>query len=195
MDSLVNALVHYCIHSQIIPAEKEAWFRYGLEKRIYTVCIFIPCALFAAYISSFYVAVSFFISFQILRTRVNGYHANSLCGCLCGSLVLECLFLCGIYPIIDITGIFLLIISSFFLIWTLAPYNHPEMQLTSEEYNACRKSAHVRICLLTALTLLLLLLGYVNSAKGVSLGCAMTSLLLFIAYISDRRINNEKKPE
>ena len=96
MNVAVDFIVTLCIRKNIIKEENIAWFRYGLEKRIVTLVVGIPFVLMGIAISNIWTALSFFLSFFFLRTRMNGYHAKSILGCLICSLALELLFLGGI---------------------------------------------------------------------------------------------------
>lgn len=47
MKSLVDWFTNYCISNALISKDNEAWFRYGLEKRICTWVVLIPFTFIA----------------------------------------------------------------------------------------------------------------------------------------------------
>ena len=193
MNSLLDRMVNYILSNQVVSAEKEAWLRYGLEKRIYTLLVYIPFSILAVLLAGFWTAVFFMGSFFHLRSKTNGIHAKSAIACLFGSVLLELLFLGLFLPYLNEISIVTLIAISLIVVYLLAPYNHPNMNLTTEEYIACKKISRIRATQLAFLVVLLISCGLIEIAKGISLGYTMASALLGLAYISDWRIIEWKK--
>lgn len=195
MERLINKLVELCVAKEIIKPENKDWFRYGIEKRLSTICVGIPFFLLAILLSDFLTATAFFISFFFLRSRINGYHANSIIQCLMVSLGLEILFLGLINPILNSAVMGILMTAAVALVFFLAPYNHPNMALTKEEILVCRKSARIRIIVLLLCFVLAACIKQRQLAAGITLGCAMAGGLLCFAYISEWRINHGKRTD
>ena len=193
MNSLLDRMVNYILSNQVVSADKEAWLRYGLEKRIYTLLVYIPFSILAVLLAGFWTAVFFMVSFFYLRSKTNGIHAQSAIACVFGSILLELLFLGLVSPYLNEISIVVLIAISLVIVYLLAPYNHPNMNLTSEEHIACKKISQIRATQLAFLVVLLISCGLIEIAKGISLGYTMASALLGLAYISDWRIIEWKK--
>lgn len=187
MNSLLDWFANYCINNQLISKGNEAWFRYGLEKRISTLIVLVPFAIIAVRISGLWTALSFISSFFYLRSQTNGYHAKTHWGCFVVSILLELFLLMVIEPMLDAIGVLVLVGSTVIVVFSIAPYNHPMMDLNENEYAACKKAARTRCMLLSVSCYACILCDWYKIAYGISLGCAMTSALLVFAKITERR--------
>lgn len=191
MHGLLDRFINYCINNQLVSRDNEAWLRYCLEKRISTLIVFVPFAVIAVLISGFWTAFPFITSFFYLRSQTNGYHATTHWGCFIGSLLLELLFVMFIEPRLDAIWIFALGSISAMVVFALAPYNHPMMNLDAQEYSACKKAARIRCIQLALSCFCCVLCGFHKTANGITLGCTMTSTLLVFAKITERRNHYE----
>lgn len=187
MNSLLNWFTNYCIRNQLISKDSEVWFRYGLEKRLCTLFVLVPFAFIAVRISGFWTALFFITSFFYLRSQTNGYHAKTHFGCLLGSIILELFFVMVIEPMLDVIWVLVLASITIIVVFALAPYNHPMMNLDDHEYSACKKASRIRCIQLALICFVFLFCGFHKIANGISLGCAMTSTLLVFAKITERR--------
>ena len=190
MNVAVDFIVTLCIRKNIIKEENIAWFRYGLEKRIVTLVVGIPFVLMGIAISNIWTALSFFLSFFFLRTRMNGYHAKSILGCLICSLALELLFLGGIAHWINNYSAGVIMALVLITTFTVAPYNHSNMHLTSNELSACKIAVRIRYSILLVILGVCILHKWTAITKGIASGCAMAGTLLCFAYIIDWRTQN-----
>ena len=195
MDGLLNWLVLYCINNKIVDADEEEWLRYGLEKRLSTLVVLLPFSILSIYISGFWTASFFIGSFFFLRSKTNGFHATSHLDCLIGSLLLEWLFLVLVGPQLNSLRVHFLLLFSVVVIFRLAPYDHPKMNLDYAEYFACRRASRIRILLLSSSCSLSTLFGLIEISKGISLGCAMASFLLVLANIFERRMKYDSNSD
>ena len=127
----------------------------------------------------------FFITFCSLRTQTNGFHAKSICICLLYSILGELFFL-RILPSVwnDIIA-FISLDTSIVLIWFLAPYNHPNMALSSEKVIACAKG---RLNMLLITFIMLHVWKQNQLAQGILLGIIMAASTLTMAYCSKKAI-------
>lgn len=187
MNSLLDWFTNYCISNALISKDNEAWFRYGLEKRLCTLVVLIPFAVIAIYLSGLWTAISYIISFFYIRSQTNGYHAKTHWGCFIGSLLLELFFLMVIEPMLNAFGVLVLVSIAALAVFLLAPYNHPMMNLDNQEYAACKKTARIRCILLAIFCYTCVFFDLYEIAKGISLGCVMTSTLLVLAKLTERR--------
>lgn len=134
-------------------------------------------------ISSPAITVSFYISFCLLRSQTNGFHAKSFGGCFILSILTEVFFL-GILPRIWNKAVAtVLLITAIILIFILAPYNHPNLDLSPEELAECARSAKRRLSALVLLLIALHVLQLDQLASGILVGIVMVAVTLTLAYI------------
>ena len=166
----IDFFTKMCVDNGYITHEQAPWLHYGIEKRITTLLISIPMIIVGSLISTPSMAVSFYISFYLLRSRTNGFHASSFGGCFVLSLLTEIFFL-GVLPRIwDEAVATALLIASIISIFILAPYNHPNMDLSSEERLECARSSKRRLLALI-LTQTVMYTFHLNElATGILLG-------------------------
>lgn len=183
MHFLIDSLSRYCLAKEIISPTDVTWFKYGIEKRLSTLIVAIPFFIFAVILSNIYTAISFYFSFYFLRSRTNGFHSKSAFLCFVLSLLLEALFLGILGPLVSPLGGVVLAAASGAIIFVFAPYNHPNMHLSSDEIVACRTSSRIRSIVILVCTLLSFLTKLPVLVNGFSLGIAMAACLLCLAYI------------
>lgn len=183
MKPLINKIARHCVEAGIVEETDLEWFIYGLEKRTITIIATVIFLLIAIYFSNLITAVTYLGSFYFLRVRTNGYHAKKFSHCLLLSAFIELVFLLFVLPLLTAPIIYVLNITSFFVIFLFAPYNHPNMHLNQKEISVCRTSARMRISLLTVLATIFFSLGIEDGTKGITLGNTMTAVLLIIANI------------
>lgn len=178
----VDTFVEMCIEENYVSQEKAEWLRYALEKRIMMVMGFTVLLFFGFIMARPATVIGFLAAFCLLRTRTNGYHAKSVHRCLIYSIIGEVIFL-KILPIVwNNTICYIILFISFLLIWFLAPYNHPDMSLSSDEVIACAKSAKKRLCLLLFVLTALYAQKQYSLMQGAVLGIAMAASSLAIPY-------------
>ena len=187
----VDSFVGMCVHREYLSQDEAQWLRYALERRIISITTFIPLAIIGCLITDPSTVLAFFITFCTLRTRTNGFHAKSVSRCFLYSLLGELLFL-NVLPSVwnDIIA-FIALTASGLLIWFLAPFNHPNMNFSSEEVNACAKSAKERLSMLFFTLVVLYVWKQHQLALGILLGIVMTASTLIIAYCSQKTMPEE----
>lgn len=179
----IGFLVDTCIAKGYITQEQAPWLYYGIEKRVITILISVPMLIVGALISTPAMSIAFYLSFHLLRTRTNGIHAKTLSRCLILSILSEVLFL-GILPYaLNKTVAVVLLIASAISIFILAPYNHPNMDLSDEESEACAKSAKRQLLIMILLLVILYVMHLNQIATGILLGIVMVAVTLTLAYI------------
>lgn len=187
MKYCVDRIVCYCFKNGLISESQIPWLRYGIEKRLSSIFGIIPFAFLASLLSDFWCALYFILSFCFLRSRINGYHSNTLIGCLFISLATELLFLKVIYPLLTPIIALAIWVVCLVILLILAPYNHPNMHYSTDEVLALKISIRCRVIILTTLFLIALAMQTASSLRGLTLGIAMAAYMLCLAYISDWR--------
>lgn len=187
MTSLVSKLSAICVRSNLIEAKDVPWFEYGIKTRITTLTVLIPFALLAVKLVGIPTTLAFLASFQFLRTRVSGYHANSVLGCISVSLILELFFLGVFLQHLNTAAVCISNGINFAVIALFAPFIHPNMDFSGEEIQALRHSAKRRAALTTFLAFACYGLNFTAVAKGLTTGAAMAASMLCLAYFIDWR--------
>lgn len=195
MAMIINTLCNYCLRNDIISSNDLPLLRYCLEKKLYTFLVSVPLFVLGVVLTDFITTISFLWSFYFLRKSTNGFHAKTAIGCFIGSICIEYLLLQFICPFLSLPIVAVLIALSSASIWRLAPFNHPNMNLSPDEVMACRTSSRRH---LTILISLIFLFYYIFSAiqiiKGITIGIALDAFLLNIAYFFKWR-NLYAKPQ
>lgn len=175
-------LVELCAKKGYVSQDNVAWLRYALEKRIASLVAFIPLLILGLLIANPATVLSFLFSFILLRTRTNGFHAKTIGRCLLYSILAELFFL-KVLPLAwnNIVS-FIALVLSIVLIWFLAPYGHPNMNLSSAEVTVCAKSAKCRLITLVFILSALYIWKQKEFAIGILLGILMTATTLVMAY-------------
>ena len=193
MQRLVNKVTGYCVKEELIKPEDVPWFKYGLEKRLSTTVVGIPFLVVAFAISNYLCAISFFVTYFLVKKYMGGYHAMTIWGCLAFSLLLELVFL-GVLPHFMTAPVLLGMLGiSILAIIKLAPYNHPNLHLTHEEMAICRKKVHSRTCIASLVNVIACFASNEEIAKGCTVGIAMAATLLCLGYINDWRNSHYEK--
>lgn len=188
----IDSLVGACIQKGYVTQEKAPWLRYALERRITTLVTFTLLLIIGLLITDPATLLAFFISFCSLRSRTNGFHARSFGRCFLDSLLGEVFYLGALPMLWNDTIAFAALIVSIMIIWVLAPYNHPSMDLSPKEVIACARSAKFRLSVLVFALSVLHVLKQEQLAKGGMLGVAMTASTLAMAYCSPKTMPKEK---
>lgn len=178
----IDVLVDQCLKKGFVSQDEAPLLRYALEKRIITLVTFVPMIILGLLITSPATVIGFFLAFHLLRTRTNGFHAKKIGQCILYSALFEIFFL-WILPIFLSKSIaFVFLTISIILIWILAPYNHPNMNLSSDEARACEKSAKWRLMTLILFLNVSYVLKMIQFSLGILLGIILTALTLVMGY-------------
>ncbi len=181
----------YAQENQFTENEK-AWLKYGIEKRITTLTVFVPAYALAIILAGFWCATAFFAAFYFIRSRANGYHAKTPAACFVQSLLLETAFLLGSRWIVSEVSVVLIYGIGAAVILLLAPFNHPNMNYSVEEIRALKSSLIYRMLIATGVFAVAYLARWFDFTKGLSAGIAMAALLLCLAYILEWRSSHER---
>lgn len=187
----IDSLVSMCIQKEYVASEDEQWLRYAIEKRIASLCAFVPLVIVGLLIADSATVLSFFITFWLLRTRTNGFHAKSISRCIIYSILGEVFFLKVLPMVWNRIIAFVSLVVSLILIWLFAPYNHRNIDLSSKEIDACAKSAKWRLSVLIFALSILHLCKQDQFVEGILLGIVMTASTLVMAYCSQKTISSK----
>lgn len=177
----IDSFVGMCIQKEYVSQDEAQWLRYALEKRITSTIVFVPLAIIGLLIANPASLFTFLITFLLLRTRTNGFHARSVGRCLLYSILGEVFFLRLLPTLWNEIIAFIALTMSIMLIWAYAPYNHPNMDLSSEEVVACARSAKLRLSILVLALCVFYILRQPQLAEGIRMGIILTASTLVMA--------------
>lgn len=183
----VQKIIDYCYTNNLVSEGQIPWLRYSIEKRFATIIGFIPFTILAVLLSNFWCSVWFIFGFSILRSRINGYHAKTLLGCILVSLITELFLLKVILPVLTPAIAVLINMFCFIILIRFAPYNHPNMHYSADEILSLKTSIRRGLVILALLLLTLLTMQLINSLRGLTLGIVLATYMLSRAYISEWR--------
>lgn len=182
---IIDALSTFCVRHDIITGEDLPMFRYCIEKRFYSAVVFLPLFLFGVIWTNFATTVAFLGAFSYLRSTTNGFHAPKPGICFICSILIEFILFKFVIPLLNKPNVIVALCISIFTVFLLAPYNHPNMDLTPEEIAACRTSSRIRMAQLLLILFISSILSWADFAIGLFLGIALVSVLLILAYITN----------
>ncbi len=183
MHKWIDNITQHCIRIKIVKEADAQWFQYGIAKRFSTFLVGLPFLFLTIALTDIPTTISFFISFFLLRTKTNGYHAKTMCGCIATSLLAVVLLCASVNSILTSYYLFIPSAVSYIVIYKLAPYTHPNLPLPSDAITECRKQARLRATMILAVTILTLIFGVTVISKGLTMGITMTSSMLCFPYI------------
>lgn len=183
MQTIINAIVMHCIANGYVSEQQAPWLKYGLEKRLTGLLVTVPFLLFGFFLSNIPTTIAYYVGFRFLRSRTNGLHAKTVLGCFLASMLCELVFLGFISPALNLGITHTLLLIAFIIIFKLAPFRHPSMNLSQEEVFACAKGSKIRTSILLALYFISLFFGFGQIAKGTALSIVTTAVMLVLAYI------------
>lgn len=180
--NMIARITEYCVRKDIISSSDAEWFSYGLVQRgekLIAICFLFPLGWL---LSSFSASLAFYLSFFLLRTHTNGYHAKTSAGCLLFSVCSECVLFLLILPYLKgSASLWILALSTIIIFW-LAPYDHPNLHMTKEELAASRHMARLTVLILDMALILSLGAKFYAFANGIALGLGFTAFLLIVAH-------------
>ena len=180
--NMIARITEYCVRKDIISSSDAEWFSYGLVQRsekLIAICFLFPLGCL---LSSFSTSLVFYLSFFLLRTHTNGYHAKTSAGCLLFSICSECVLFLLILPYLKgSASLWILTLSTIIIFW-LAPYDHPNLHMTKEELAASRRMARLTVLILDMALILSLGAKFYAFANGITLGLGFTAFLLIVAH-------------
>lgn len=185
---IVDTLSEFCIHHDIITTEDLPMFRYCIEKRLLSAILLCPLFFLGIQWTNVSTTLSFLCAFSYLRSTTNGFHAAKPRTCFIFSVLIELLLFKYVIPRLNILIVVITIPLSVVAIFALAPFNHPNMDLSPEEINACRTESRKRLIILLFFLLTVAVLSWIDIFVGLFLGIALVSVLLCLAYISNLEV-------
>ncbi len=187
-----KAILTYCVTHGIVSEEDIPTLDYCIYKTITSKITVIMLAVIGTLFSDVFTTVAFLYAFCSLRKTINGFHAKTISGCLFGSVTLEFLLLTLARQEYSLIVKLILIFLSSCIIWSLAPFNHPNMNLSKDEIDACRHASRKQLLFLLTLVAASYVASKQRILNGLCAGIVLAAGLLSLAYLINyiRRKNN-----
>ena len=145
MYGLAEKLTDYLIKNEIKEEAKREECTYGFEMLFQKAIGYGTLLLLGSALYKFIPTVVFLLTFCTLRERTGGFHMRTETGCFIVSIVQFLLIMrLGEVSIIRLPFIQLgIVLISILIIFLLAPLNHPNWNLNTEEVKQCRHLARM----------------------------------------------------
>lgn len=183
MPTMIDTLVNYCVINGYVSEQQAPWLKYGLQKRIIGLIVAIPFILLGILVSNIPLTITYYSCFRFLRCRTNGLHAKTVLGCFLASIICVVFFLGLIAPALNFWITYILLAGSSAVIFFLAPYKHPNLELSKIEISVCARSSKFRLCTMLFAYLVMTFFKFHCIAKGIVLSIVTTAVMLVLAYI------------
>ncbi|GHU94848.1 accessory gene regulator [Clostridia bacterium] len=132
----------------------------------------------------------FFVPFMFHRSLAGGYHANSFGGCVAVSAITISVAMLAINyltnPIVVPLAVALTVVS-LIATFALAPVQHINRVLTSDERIRFRKSSRIFMMIVFIAVTLLLILKFRTYALCVTMGVVLSTVTMVLGYILNLR--------
>lgn len=192
---LIDVVINYCNNHGIITINEMPILRYCLEKKIYTFAVTIPIFILCIHLSDIFTSISFIASFYYLRSATGGFHAKNVVHCFIGSIGSVYILFKFIQPLLKPHFCGITTVVSFYLIWHYAPYNHPNMNFSSDEICACQQRSRKRLCVVIMLMLIISRHHGASRILGIMLGLLLDASLLSAGYLFNFRRRKHGKTQ
>ena len=189
IEKIVNKLANDMEIAKIITKEQIEHYIYAMVILIEKFIIITTVLLVAIIKNNIFPTLVFWTSFMEIRKRTNGYHADSFLKCYFGTVLIY-LVVVMISPLMlnheYIVYVFLVI--STFTIEFIGTVNHPNMNLTSSEYKAMKKTArYVTVIEVSIIGIMILLDADSIYINYMSFSIILCAALLCVSKILDKK--------
>lgn len=189
---LAKSTTHFFVQKNIIKADDEKVYAYGMELLFSTIMNIFLVMVIAAVSKKIIPILVYMISFIILRQFIGGYHAKTHMGCMGILTVVLTIFIYVISTykyfsfIITVTSC----ITSAILVLRYAPVEHPNNPLSDKDKIILRKKSIITLFVFTDLISILSLFSLsIEYGMYISLGILTASLAMaceILESMSDR---------
>ncbi len=181
----------YLIMNKVGTVDYEESYIYGIEIMIEKFITYSVLLILALYFKQIIPSLLFVIFFVLLRGYTGGYHANTYAGCFISTLVmyLTCSLVLAPRLLEEEILLFPGLAITIIVILTLAPVNHPNLDMNSKEIKNCKMGTKVVILIETVF----ILGGIICNVSKIYivfslLGMVMCAILLILAKIMKQEV-------
>lgn len=186
----------YLIQNGVGNQGKCELYTYVIETGIEKIITYTVLLILAIYLKLLFPSILFVTFFIILRGYTGGFHAHTYLGCFISSILMYLICVQVIAPFFISEKIYmyigLLIIGIAIIL--LAPINHPNQNMNSDEIKKCKRGARLVMVLELGYIIVAIFLR-INTVYIVMpfLGAMMCAVLLILAKIIRQEVRKDEK--
>lgn len=183
MSKLFTTLTDYMVAQQIIPAEDQAIYQYGLQQGFVLLLNILTILALGLLNHMLLESVVFLLAYTPLRTFAGGFHARTQLRCYFGGIVLTQAVLLAMHWIPHTSVVLTLLgLAAFFIIFALSPVADANKPLTLKERNVYRRKAHALLIGLSAVAAVLYALHFSALSAAVVISLDALAIMLLLGY-------------
>lgn len=193
---LAKKITNILIQNGVAIPENENQYIYGLEVTLEKTITYTVLIILSIYLKLLIPSILFIIFFITLRGSTGGYHASTFFKCFVSTIFmyLSCSMVLVPFFIKEKVYIYFILLIASIIIILLAPMNHPNLDMDSDEIKRCKRDA--RIILLLELTYF-----EIGGYLGINpiyiifpiIGVIMCAILLAIAKIMKQEVKKDER--
>lgn len=190
VEKIAKELTFKMISSELIKAEKEDYYIYAIVSIFEKIIVFGTILVIGIANKIILPTLVFGVGFMGLRKRTNGFHAKKFYMCYIGTIIIYCMVIV-IEPFLTNYKylMYTVVILAASIIVVIGVINHPNMDLTKEEFVDSKRASRwfvlLEICILGMLIMLKVEQIYISY---YSMGIIICAILMCIAKVTKQEI-------
>ncbi|MBA4689087.1 MAG: accessory gene regulator B family protein [Candidatus Galacturonibacter soehngenii] len=190
VEKIAKELTFKMISSELIKAEKEDYYIYAIVSIFEKIIVFGTILVIGIANKIILPTLVFWVGFMGLRKRTNGFHAKKFYMCYIGTIIIYCMVIV-IEPFLTNYKylMYTVVILAASIIVVIGVINHPNMDLTKEEFVDSKRASRwfvlLEICILGMLIMLKVEQIYISY---YSMGIIICAILMCIAKVTKQEI-------
>ncbi|MGC4019951.1 MAG: accessory gene regulator B family protein [Muricomes sp.] len=182
-------ILSFLIRSEVIDEEKTEIYRYGLNifiKKIIHILLFLVIGFIGG---EFWGVFIFLVAYASMREYSGGYHAKSVTGCYCCTIIVSIclLILLNIFQRLDTYILYTMMLICGYTIWSLSPQEADNNPLEENEMVDYRKKTHKYLIGFGCISLAGFFLNVI--LKGISCAWIIQTVMLLMSEIERQKGN------
>lgn len=186
LPKLALGITHFLVNQKVIDAEDVRVYAYGMELVLSTAINFVIIIITALYFKCYMELLLFLAPFFIFRQLIGGYHAvtHFRCSLLMIFMLLSYIALLNYIKMFSSTYLVgFLIAVSFLLNYFLAPAEHPNKPLSTDDVLRLRREANIAFLIFVCIVLFFIAAHRIESATLISVGLFVSSAVMLIGKL------------
>lgn len=179
-------ITHFLVHQKVINEEDVRVYAYGMEL-VLSTAINIVIILMIALLFNCYIEILLFLApFFIFRQLIGGYHAEThfKCSLLMIFMLLSYMALLNYIKLFSSTYLVIFLVSvSFLLNHFLAPAEHPNKPLSSDDILRLRREANTAFLIFLCIIIFFIATHRIEFASLISVGLFVSSAVMLIGKL------------
>ncbi|MDL2248152.1 accessory gene regulator B family protein [Tyzzerella sp. OttesenSCG-928-J15] len=186
ISKLAQRTAYFFVTLETIKEEDLAIYKYGLELLFSLVINLVFVVAIALYFGKEIEITLFLLPYVVLRQLIGGYHARTHFVCTLLMIILLCtyiFFLDSILATLSSRFVVISMLSSFVLIYFLAPCEHPHKRILTMDVENLRRKAFIALFAFAVINTWLIVFQKGSYAVLISLGIATCTTVMVIGKL------------